>query len=649
MPVKAQDSGIVQIEPKKVAVIAVHVLEKLGYRVSRHSKEVDEIVANLQLNEQVGRDWFRSDYQVVLEYLQGKTGCVVNVEVTEKTGGATTSECAKRAEEIIVKLQHDAERAKEREAKREKSTLYGSARWGTEEDLRQAGYLVRKPPATQLIAGRTSGGDYISVPERLTYSHALVVGRTGVGKTTGFFIPNIIERLGVNMIITEATPDYGPGEIFSLSSGWRQQAGHEVFYFNPAMMSSTRINPIDRVRKAPEEKKASEAERLADLLIANAERPGTRTDPAFDRSEKALLVSLVLYCASADEKYGHFGALRWLLLSGLRNLGRLMKESPSRLARLEYQGWRRDQSEGFLYSVVAGLKTKLNPWMTDQIVALTEKTDFDFDALRDKLWTFYISVPSRSRDSQLLGSLVVNFLLDLILDERSRSKYRTAVMMDEFTNFGKIANIGHFLSIVRKAKVGLVLGFQNYYQLESVYDYKEAKIIFDQPATQIFFQQKKFQEAKQLSEALGRITVEETDVDHSGRISQKVMGRELATPDELMRLHGHALVLFDEVPPCKLQLTKPDAYEMALQYPPPDRPDHPITEFIRNRGDLFEDDEAEDGDGGRERRTERDGGRQKQTDRKKYRERKREREPDTARKDTREEPASKPDMGDVWE
>lgn len=648
MPAKAQDSGIVAVDQKKLSVLAVHVLKKLGYQIDHNSKEVHEIIAGLRLNEQQGRNWFRNNYKVLLKYQRGTTGCVVTVEVSEDAGGATSSECAKRAEEIIVALQADADRANQLETQREKSTAYGSARWGTEEDLRQSGYLVRKPPTNQLIVGKTSSGDFISVPERLTYSHALVVGRTGVGKTTGFFIPNIIERLGVNMIITEATPDYGPGEIFSLTSGWRQQAGHEVFYFNPAMMSSTRINPIDRVRKAPESKKASEAERLADLLISNAERPGTRTDPAFDRSEKALLVSLILYCAAGDEKYAHFGALRWLLLSGLRNISRRMKESPSRLARLEYEGWRRDQSEGFLYSVVAGLKTKLNPWMTDQIVALTEKTDFDFDVLKEKLWTFYISVPSRSRDSQLLGSLVVNFLLDLILDDAAKTKYRTAVMMDEFTNFGKIANIANFLSIVRKAKVGLVLGFQNYYQLETVYDFKEAKIIFDQPATQIFFQQKKFPDAKQLSEALGRITVEETNVDHSGRITEKVMGRELATPDELMRLQGQCLVLFDQVPPCKLQLFAPTAYELALQYAPPDRADHPITDFILNRGDLFDEDEPEeDGFGGKER-SGRDGRnkKSKQPQRKKNRERDSGKPKDSER--SNEGPAEKPVMDDIW-
>jgi type IV secretory pathway TraG/TraD family ATPase VirD4 len=636
MPARVQDSGIVDTEPKELPILAVHVLERLGYRVNRHSKRVSEIIAGLQVNEQIGRDWFRSDYQVIVGVAKGSAGTVVKVEVQERTGSATSSDCAKRAEEIITQLQSDARRAKEMALEQERSTVHGSARWGTEDDLRRAGYLTGKPPATQLIIGKTAAGEFISVPERVTYAHALVVGRTGVGKTTGFFIPNIVERVGCNMIITEATPDYGPGELFTLTAGWRKAAGHEVMSFNPSLMGSIRINPIDRVKNAPEVHKAREAERLADLVITNGERQGARVDPAFDRSEKHLLMALILHTAAGDPKYGHFGALRWLLLSGVSNISKIMRDSPSEVAQLEFDGWLRDTSEGFRYSVTAGLKTKLNPWLTDQIVALTETTDIDFDALDDKLWTFYLAVPNRARDSQLIGSLILNFLIDHILDRGSKMRHRTAIMLDEFTNFGKISNIADFLAIVRKARIGLVLGFQNYYQLERVYDRTEAKIIFDQPATQIFFQQKKFQEARELSEALGRCTIEETTVSDTGRILESVMGRALATPDELMRLKQDCIVFTNDTPALKLPIVAPDAYKSALEHQPPEAPEHEISDFIRRRGrekrpDISGDNRVDDGN---EKRWE---CKQEITKDKKTRKRQSEREPVA------------PDMGDVWE
>lgn len=212
------------------------------------------------------------------------------------------------------------------------------------------------------------------------------------------------------------------------------------------------------------------------------------------------------------------------------------------------------------------------------------QTDVDFEALKKQLFTFYIAVPSRSRDSKLIGSLLVNFLLDYLLDSKSTMKYPTSLFLDEFTNFGKIANIANVLSIVRKAKLSLVLGFQNYFQLERVYSQKEAQIIFDQPATQIYFRQKNFREARALSEALGRTTIEEVTVSDTGRVQEFVQGRSLATPDELINLSGEVIAFTNDTWPLKIPLTSPTAYQYALAYPPPERPPHQISESIRKRG-----------------------------------------------------------------
>jgi type IV secretory pathway TraG/TraD family ATPase VirD4 len=349
-------------------------------------------------------------------------------------------------------------------------------------------------------------------------------------------------------------------------------------------MSSTRINPVDRVRWAPQLEKAKEAEKLADLIIMNGSGEEGRIDPTWDRSEKQLLVSLILHAAASEPQKGHIGALRWLLLSGVSKVRKELASSPSELAQMEFEGWLGSTSENFRFGVLSGLMTKLNPWITDQLVALTEKTDVDFEALKKQLFTFYIAIPSRSRDSKLIGSLLVNFLLDYLLDTKSAMKYPTSLFLDEFTNFGKIANIANVLSIVRKAKLSLVLGFQNYFQLERVYSQKEAQIIFDQPATQIYFRQKNFREAKALSEALGRTTVEEVTVSDSGRVQEFIQGRSLATPDELINLTGEVIAFTNDTWPLKIALTSPIAYQHALAYPPPERPTHEISESIRRRG-----------------------------------------------------------------
>lgn len=364
-------------------------------------------------------------------------------------------------------------------------------------------------------------------------------------------------------------------------------AGHKVYCFNPSDMSSCRINPIDRIRYAPEEEKASVAEKLADLVIMNGESAEARGDQTWNRSEKLLLIPLLLHAAAGDPKRGHFGALRWLLAEGPDVLAKVLKDSPSRVARMEFQGWMRLAGEtNFKYGVFSGLVTKLNPWMTDQMIALTETTDIDLDALATQLFTFYLAVPSRSKDSKLIGSLMMNFLLDHILEIRERMKYPLTMLLDEFTNFGKISGIGDTLSIIRKNKIGLILGFQNYAQLEQVYSKREAQIIIDMPATQVYFKQKNFQEARDLSEAIGRMTVEEATVGDSGRVQESIQGRHLITPDELISLDKQVIVFTADTKPLKLPLTDPLAYEQALSYDKPVREKHKISEFVKTRGQV---------------------------------------------------------------
>lgn len=588
MPTQIEDSGIVETTYKEFPVLAVNVLERLGYHVSRASKQLDQILATERLDEQVGRDMWRHEYRVVLRWRRTSDGksVLVSVEMSEHKGGGSLSDCQKRCDKLLLELQRDSERARETSSDKEQNTSYGAARWGTEQECRSAGYFLKQPDPKRLIIGKATNGDYLQVPEMLTYSHALVCGRTGVGKSRGFFIPQLIERIGTNMIVTEATPGFEDGELYKLTSGWRKLAGHQIYCFNPSDMSSHRINPIDRIRHAREEMKSARAESLADLIITNGQADQQRGESkTWNDSEKLLLTPLLLHAAASEPKYGHFGALRWLLLQGPDRLRKILDRSPSEIAQMEFEGWMRLSGEtNFKYGVFSGLITKLNPWMTDQMVALTETTDIDLDALKHQLFTFYLAVPSRSRDSKLIGSLLVNFLLDYILEIREEMKYPVAMLLDEFTNFGKISGIEDTLSIIRKNKIGLVLGFQNYFQLEKVYSRREAQIILDMPATQVYFKQKNFQEAKQLSDALGRMTIEETSVTDSGRVQEFVQGRALATPEELINLKNEVIIFTPDTWPLKLALTSPTAYEQALAYPAPEREAHPVSDYIKTRG-----------------------------------------------------------------
>src|SRR5690606_11489271 len=81
----AKDFGIVDTTSTELPVLAVNVLDRLGYTVSRASRQLDQVLAYERLDEKIGRDWWHHEYRVVLSWTEAQTsGVIVDVEVVEK-------------------------------------------------------------------------------------------------------------------------------------------------------------------------------------------------------------------------------------------------------------------------------------------------------------------------------------------------------------------------------------------------------------------------------------------------------------------------------------------------------------------------------------------------------------------------------------
>ncbi|MEZ4536982.1 MAG: type IV secretory system conjugative DNA transfer family protein [Cyanobacteriota/Melainabacteria group bacterium] len=586
MIAKFETTGLVAVKPNDMAELLTSTLERLGYQNIRYAKLRAEFTAVDKSRELIDTDYWQHHYRLRVSWKPSSEGSLVKVQIEEKEGSGTAAECKQRADEIISALQEDAEQAQEVSEWHEQTDIHGSARWADDEDLLEANLITPVIDSKRLLLTPYGNSLYLQLPEQSTYQHAIVCGRTGVGKSTGFIIPNLIERTGVSMIVTEATPgENEQGELYSLTSGFRAKAGQHIYSFNPSDLTSTRINPVDLVRMSSENQKTDAAEKLAALIITNASAEGARVDPTWDQSEKLLLTSLILHAASIDENFGHIGFIRWMLLSGIKEVLAMMKNSPSEQAQAEFRGWLNNTSENFRFGVISGLLTKLNPWLSDTVVTLTSATDLKLELLARQRFTFYLSVPSTRKSMQTVGSLVLNFLLDFLLSVQLKEPL--AMLLDEFTNFGYIPGIAERLSLVRKRNIGMVLGFQNYMQLEKVYGFKNAEIILDQPSCQVYFRQKNMNEAIRLSRAIGKTTVEERRTQYDGRIHEQIVGRDLITADELTRLDKDTvIILTGNTHPIKAKKFKPGSYAEACRYEPPERPRHSISETIAMRNEV---------------------------------------------------------------
>jgi type IV secretion system protein VirD4 len=581
---EAINSNAIAVDSETFPMLAEAALTRLGCRDFRYNKSFRQITAKDEERFPGRYNWL-INYNILIRWARSDSDLVFDVSVADDRNSWSESFCQKRAAQIVQAICQDSKQEME---PAKPSSLYGSARLAREADLKHASYLTEAPDSTQLLVAPWSDHECLAIPRHQTSWHAFVCGPTGGGKSSGLFIPNLLVRIGSSAIVTEATAGEEAPELYMKTAGWRAHHGHRIYHFDPSDISSTRLNPMDAVLKAPDHKRAALADMLANLIIVNTTPEGsTRADPIWDRNERHLLFVLIMHMVAKDPANAHFGAIRRLLAQSEKDIAIELHNSPSPLACREYQAFVGHSSDNYRHGVFSGLISRLNPWVTERIVRITCATDLDIEQLQNELFTFYFSVPSRRSDLKPIAALMLNFLIDIALS--ANFKNPLTLVLDEFTNFGYIPGIDQALSIIRRREMSAILGVQDFRQLKVVYGRDRAEIIASQPGTRIFFQPRDFKTAKEISDGLGQQTVLDTKFTDRGSVIERELGRPLMTASELMELGDQILVLTPSCPPVVCKRFTYKTMPAPENMPPPAQPEHPLlseyAEFERQAKD----------------------------------------------------------------
>lgn len=490
----------------------------------------------------------------------------IDVHVCERKNTWTLRNCMLLTKQVCEFIAKDFERWFESKQQAMRNTQYGTARWASVEELEKNDFLASQVEAQRFVVGRYKVKDdyrFVTIPAADTERHGLVCGPTGCGKTATVFTPNLLERIDAAAIVTEATPGGKVPDLFSKTARFRLNHAHNIYYFNPDDPRSHCINPVDIV------KTVSQAQDLADILIRNTTLNSHSGDQVWETAERQLLTALIMIVASQE---GSLSDVRKMLLKGQKELKSIVSSMPEGIGKEECLGMFATSSEGFLNGVLVGLIVRLGPWLNPQIAALTSKTDFDLAELPKQLFTFYLAVPSGKRQVKPVAALVLNFLLDIMLEElRTKDRLPRPFMMllDELTNFGYIPDLSTQLTIMRHAHVPMVLGMQDTEQLRKVYGMQDAKIILAQPATRLFFKPNELTTARDISQQLGRGTKHEQSANGQFRF----YARDLMMPDEVMSFSKqHAICFLPEGKPIKVAKLMPELYDRLIVRDPPLKP-----------------------------------------------------------------------------
>jgi type IV secretion system protein VirD4 len=150
------------------------------------------------------------------------------------------------------------------------ATTYGTARWGTKDDIEQAGLAAK----TGVVVGLRDDGTYLihDGPENVG-----LVAPPRSGKGAGPIVSTLLvwEHSAVINDIRR--------ENFDATAGYRAKFSN-VIYFNPTDPTSAHFNPLFEIRKGPSA--IGDAQNVADIIV---DPDGTGRPTHWDKTSHSLL------------------------------------------------------------------------------------------------------------------------------------------------------------------------------------------------------------------------------------------------------------------------------------------------------------------------------------------------------------------------
>lgn len=328
----------------------------------------------------------------------------------------------------------------------------------------------------------------ITISEKFSNEAILIFGPTGSGKTTGFFIPNLL-RNDIKGSIIVLDPK---GEQYKLSASYQKTVcNRKVIRFAPLNPElSARYNLLENC------KDTSEVLQLASTLLYNGAlsleiatgRQGGSTD--WITMAEPLLACALLYVKALGKPFNTVEyALKLITDITEEELFYLIEYSNNEDAKTQFNIFKTVLGAS---NTSAGIKITLTSntkLFTDKkINTVNSYSDFNFENLRKEKTIVYITYPEHKSlyVAPYMACFFTQMLNTLIEGYKEGISLPISMFFDEFANIGMISNMSGYASTVRSREINLNVCLQSITQLEQIYGEKSAQAIINNLKTKIF-------------------------------------------------------------------------------------------------------------------------------------------------------------------
>ena len=453
---------------------------------------------------------------------------------------------------------------------------YGSARWGTHEDI--APYM---DPVFQnnVILTQTERLTMSSRPKNPKYArnkNVLVIGGSGSGKTRFWLKPNLMQMhssyvvtdpkgtilVECGKMLQRGAPKLGKdGKPMKDKNGKIVYEPYQIKVLNTInFKKSMHYNPFSYIHSEKDILK------LVTTLIANTKGEGKAGDDFWVKAETLLycaLIGYIHYEAPVEEQ--NFSTLIEMINSmevreddeEFKNAVDLMfdelkERDPNHFAVRQYAKYKLSAGKT-AKSILVSCGARLAVFDIAELREVTSYDELELDTLGDRRTALFLIMSDTDDSFNFLISMCYTQLFNLLCEKADdvyggRLPVHVRCLIDECANIGQIPKLEKLVATIRSREISACLVLQAQSQLKAIYK-DNADTIIGNMDSSIFLGGKEPTTLKELEAVLGKETIDTYNTGESrGRetshsLNYQKLGKALMSQDELAVMDGGKCII----------------------------------------------------------------------------------------------------------
>ena len=394
-----------------------------------------------------------------------------------------------------------------------------------------------------------------------SYEHVMVLGPTGSGKSSSFFIPNLLDLDGIHSaVVTDPK-----GEMYELTSPYLESLGYNIVKLEPLHPERNEFfyNPLAIIDDA------TEIRNIAQLILTNGNKAVEISTGSSSSGAEWINMSIPLLAASFAyvKEFGKTKsipeAIDIILNGNLKSMDEMFRKCPDAY-KLFLIFKSAGESEKTISSIKSVLTTNVQLFTDPKVAKFVtapmvynedgekipdEERLFNPLILRKKPTVLFVCVPEAKATMMMpLMSVFFTQLLEITMEQKTGQPI--LYMLDEFANIGVIPSIATVTATARSRKIGISIGIQGVEQLKRNYGDENAEDIMNNLKTKMIYSGLTGTSAQYVSDLAGVTTIETKSYSTQNTPGQDVVTsiftgpsvqksgtrREVITPDEVRRM-----------------------------------------------------------------------------------------------------------------